>query len=119
MNLVMGKVKSSTSHSFMETFSLFCLIIHHFQKLKSHFYKVYNTIYTKKRQVNATSIPGNSVQPSVFGSNQFHTWASCIIYSFYYITIIKQHQTDIIAIIRYWNHNKRKETFFLFIASVW
>jgi hypothetical protein len=36
--------------------------MHHFQKVKSYFYKFYNTIYIKKRQLKATSISENSVE---------------------------------------------------------
>ena len=35
--------------------------VHHFQKVESHFYKLFITTYTKKRQVNAIFIPENSV----------------------------------------------------------
>jgi hypothetical protein len=38
--------------------------IQSFQKVKSYFYNFYNTIYTKKRQVSATSLSGNGVYKS-------------------------------------------------------
>jgi hypothetical protein len=40
--------------------------IHHFQKVKSYFYKHYNTIHTKKRQVNTAFIPENSVHGYIY-----------------------------------------------------
>lgn len=46
------------------------LSLHHFQKVKPHFYKLYNAIYTKKLQINVTFIPENTVDGKQTGNVQ-------------------------------------------------
>jgi hypothetical protein len=46
------------------------LNLHHFQKVKPNFYKLYNAIYTKKLQINATFIPEDTVNGKQIGNVQ-------------------------------------------------